>query len=41
MNDGTLFQAAEWVKAEVVVLHHRGSDGESVDLGKLELELMR
>ena len=40
MNDGTLFQAAEWVKAEGgCSAPSAGSDGESVDLGKIRVRV--
>ena len=40
MNDGTLFQAAEWVKAEGgCSAPSAGSDGKSVDLGKIRVRV--
>ena len=40
MNDGTLFQAAEWVKAEGgCSAPSAGSDGENVDLGKIRVRV--
>ena len=40
MNDGTLFQAAEWVNAEGgCSAPSAGSDGESVDLGKIRVRV--